>query len=83
MFRLTALKQRADALGIKRIDFSRQGGLVEFRPNPEVEPLKVIKLLQSGKHYRLDGQDKLRLRKDLPEDEARFVELENLLEQLA
>ena len=83
LFRLTALKQRADALGIKRIDFSRQGGLVEFRPNPEVEPLKVIKLLQSGKHYRLDGQDKLRLRKDLPEDEARFVELENLLEQLA
>jgi hypothetical protein len=48
-----------------------------------VEPLKVIKLLQSGKHYRLDGQDKLRLRKDFPEDEARCVEREHLVEQLA
>lgn len=83
LFRATALRLKADALGIKRIDFTRQGGVIEFRPQPNVEPIKVIKLIQSTSHYRLEGQDKLRLRKDLPDDEARFTELENLLERLA
>ena len=44
--------------------------------------MKVIKLIQTDRHYRLDGQDKLRLRKDLPEDEMRFKELESVLERL-
>ena len=83
LFRQTSLKLRADALGMRRVDISRQGGLFEFRPQAEVEPLKVIKLIQSDRHYRLDGQDKLRLRKDLADDEARFRELESLLERLA
>jgi len=83
LFLQTSLKLRADALGMRRVDISRQGGLFEFRPQAEVEPLKVIKLIQSDRHYRLDGQDKLRLRKDLADDEARFRELESLLERLA
>jgi transcription-repair coupling factor (superfamily II helicase) len=83
LFRITALRLKADLLGIKRIDMTRQGGLVEFRPQPNVEPIKVIKLIQSTQHYRLEGQDKLRLRKDLAEEEARFNELERLLERLS
>ncbi len=82
LFRLTALKQRANALGIKRVDLSRQGGVFEFRAKAEVDPLRVIKLIQSNRHYRLDGQDKLRLREELPDDEARFKALEALLERL-
>ena len=83
LFRITALRLKADLLGIKRIDMTRQGGLIEFRPQPNVEPIKVIKLIQSTQHYRLEGQDKLRLRKDLAEEEARFNELEGLLERLS
>jgi transcription-repair coupling factor (superfamily II helicase) len=83
LFRVTSLRLKADALGIKRIDMTRQGGVIEFRPQPNVEPIKVINLIQSTQHYRLEGQDKLRLRKELPEDEARFNELEKLLERLA
>ena len=83
LFRITALRLKADLLGIKRIDMTRQGGLIEFRPQPNVEPIKVIKLIQSTQHYRLEGQDKLRLRKDLAEEETRFNELEHLLERLS
>ncbi len=83
LFRVTALRLQADALGMKRIDFTRQGGVIEFRPQPAVEPIKVIKLIQSTSHYRLEGQDKLRLRKELPDEEARFTELKKLLERLA
>jgi transcription-repair coupling factor (superfamily II helicase) len=83
LFRITSLRLKADLLGIKRIDMTRQGGLIEFRPQPNVEPIKVIKLIQSTQQYRLEGQDKLRLRKDLAEDEARFKELEGLLERLS
>ena len=83
LFRQAGLRLRADRLGIKRIDFSRQGGVIEFREKPAVEPLKVIKLIQGDPHYRLEGQDKLRLRKDLVDDESRFEELESMLERLA
>jgi len=83
LFRVTALRLKADRLGIRRIDFTRQGGVIEFRPQPDIEPIKVIRLIQSTPHYRLEGQDKLRLRKDLADDAARFTELDTLLERLA
>jgi transcription-repair coupling factor (superfamily II helicase) len=82
LFRVAACKLEAQALGIRRIDFGRQGGVVEFKPNPTVDPGKVIKLIQSGARYRLEGQDKLRLRLDMPDAEARFGELSSLLERL-
>ncbi len=82
LFRLTRLKLAAMQIGIKRLDFGRQGGVVEFLPKPDVEPAKIVKLLQSGRGYRLDGQDKLRLKLDLPDASARFAEVEKLLRSL-
>ncbi len=82
LFRVTLLKLAAARLGIKRIDFGRQGGLVEFRAQPDVDPQKVIKLLQAGNKYRLEGQDRLRLRLDMPDAASRFAEVEKLLRSL-
>jgi transcription-repair coupling factor (superfamily II helicase) len=82
LFRVTGLKLVAARLGIKRIDFGRQGGLVEFRAQPAVDPAKVIKLIQSGSKYRLEGQDRLRLRADMPDAASRFLEIEKMLRSL-
>ncbi|MBI2799043.1 MAG: transcription-repair coupling factor [Gammaproteobacteria bacterium] len=83
LFRVTALKLAANRLGIKRIDIGRAGGVIEFQAQPDIDPMKVIKLIQGNPTYRLDGQERLRLRKDLAEPAARFSEIEKLLRDLA
>jgi transcription-repair coupling factor (superfamily II helicase) len=82
LFRVTRLKLAAVRIGIKRLDFGRQGGVVEFLPRPNVEPAKIVKLVQTGGHYRLDGQDKLRLKMEMADAAARFAEAEKLLRSL-
>ena len=38
-----------------------------FRPKPNVEPLTIIKMIQAQPRvYTLDGQDKLRVKMELP-----------------
>ena len=82
LFRVAALKLVAARLGIRRIDFGRQGGLVEFRPNPDIDPMKVIKLIQSGNRYRMEGETRLRLKADMPDAPNRFLEVEKVLRSL-
>ncbi|MSR13008.1 MAG: transcription-repair coupling factor [Gammaproteobacteria bacterium] len=83
LFRITRLKLAAASLDVKRVDLGRSGGVVEFKPHPNIDPAKVIKLIQSNAAYRLDGQEKLRLKKDLPDAPSRFNELEALFGRLA
>jgi len=67
LFAATALKLGATALGIKRLELGDKGGRVLFKPQPNLDPLRVIKLIQTQpKVYALDGQDKLRIRVELP-----------------
>lgn len=82
LFRITTLKLAAARLGIKRIDVGRTGGVIEFSPQPDIDPGRVIKLIQANLGYRLDGQERLRLRKELPDAASRFSELEQLLGRL-
>ncbi len=83
LFRLTALKLRARPLGIRRIDLGERGGRILFHPSPNIDPLRIIELVQQKpEHFRLKGQDALALTLELPDDAARFDFLENLLEAL-
>ena len=55
---------------------------ITFRPNPPVEPLRIIELVQKNKQIKLAGNDKLRIEKALsdPKDRAQYVR--DLLRQL-
>ena len=67
MFTVAELKLAATALGIRKLDVGEKGGRVTFTPKPNVEPLVIIKLIQSQPRvFSLDGQDKLKFRLDLP-----------------
>jgi Transcription-repair coupling factor (superfamily II helicase) len=53
---------------------------LQFSDQANVDPARIIKLLQDEPQtYRLDGSNKLRISKDLPEIQDRFTMLENLL----
>jgi len=67
LFALSSLKLMATPLGIRKLDLGANGGRITFREKPEIEPMAIIRLIQSQPRvYKLDGQDKLKLTLDLP-----------------
>ena len=83
LFRVAHLKLRAKNLGVKRLDFGSKGGKVEFYNNASVSPEKVISLITSHTSYTLEGSEKLRLTKELPDAISRLNEADFLLGYLA
>ncbi|MEQ9060627.1 MAG: transcription-repair coupling factor [Gammaproteobacteria bacterium] len=83
LFRVTSFKLEAERLGIRRIDLGSRGGRIEFHPKPAIDPMAVIELVQNHVEYRMDGGDKLKVVKELPDAEARFEELAALLRHFA
>ena len=76
LFGITELKLRAEKIGIRKIEAGPGGGRILFHPNPDLDPLKVILLIQGQPRvYKLDGQDKLRFTRsfDTPEAKLEFV----------
>ena len=84
LFRVTGLKLRATPIGIKKIEASPKGGRIVFGPEPKVDPAKLVQLIQQQRSvYKLDGKDKLRFVKELPDAETRVAEVEKLLAGIA
>ncbi len=80
LFAVTALKLRAEKLGIRKIEAGAAGGRILFHPNPDIDPIKIIQLIQTqARTYKLDGPDKLRFILPLETPEARSEFLEQLI----
>jgi len=84
LFHVTGLKLKTQPLGILRLDLGDQGGRVEFSPHTTVDPLAVVKLVQSQPAtYRLEGATMLRVSRQLTDFSARVAFAENLIDLLA
>lgn len=84
LHQVTELKLSAAKLGIKKIDYGQEGGRIVFIEQPDIDPMKIIKLIQSQPNtYKLDGNDKLRLIKPIIDIEFRIKALEELFEYLS
>ena len=83
LFKVTALKQLAGPLGVRKIDAGPKGAKIEFNARPNVDPTHLIALLQSAPRvYRLEGGTRLRITQDLPTGDARVAALSTLLKRL-
>ena len=83
LFALSGLKLMANPLGIRKLDLGPNGGRIVFREQPEVDPMTIIRLIQSQPRvYKLDGQDKLRITLDLPGATERIRSAQEVLLQL-
>jgi len=69
-------------LGIARIDASENAILLQFVPNPPIEPVRIIQLIQKKKNYRLAGQDRLRIEIKRPELKERVAEIRRVFGEL-
>ncbi|MCC7198308.1 MAG: transcription-repair coupling factor [Gammaproteobacteria bacterium] len=72
LFAASALKLRAAALGIARLDVGPGAGLVQFAADSRVDPARLIKLVQRDRRYRLDGGQKLRFAIAAADEAARL-----------
>ncbi|WP_122845793.1 transcription-repair coupling factor [Pseudomonas viridiflava] len=83
LVRITQLKLRAEQLGIRKIDAGPQGGRIEFAAETPVDPLTLIKLIQSQPNrYKFEGATLFKFMVPMERADERFNTIEALLERL-
>lgn len=55
------LRLRCETLGVRKIDCADTATVITFTSNPNIEPMALIRFLQSRKDARMLGPDKLRI----------------------
>lgn len=84
LFLVTELKLKATPLGITKIELGAQGGRLSFAPEPNIDPMKIISLIQTRpQEYKLDGQQRLKIVRALDDLDTRHKEIEELLKRFA
>jgi transcription-repair coupling factor (superfamily II helicase) len=79
LFETHRLRLQMAALGIKKIDANPVQITLQFVPNPPIDPMKIIQLVQTNKRIQLNGQDKLKI---LPADKEAFINFTQRLEAI-
>ena len=70
------------ALGIVKLDAGPAQISVQFEPNPPIDPIIIINLIQKNRNYKLAGQDKLSLSRHCPTLADRVAAVKEMLKQL-
>ena len=77
------LRLAAREMGIQKLDASEVAIQLTFVPNPPIDPMKIIQLIQSKRNYKLAGQDKLRVESPIPDVAMRIVRVKELMKELS
>jgi transcription-repair coupling factor (superfamily II helicase) len=76
------LRILAKPLGISKVDASGEAIQIQFIPNPPIDPLRVLHLIQTKRHYKLSGQDKLRIELKYGDITQRVLAIKNFFNEL-
>lgn len=83
LIRVTQIKIRAEAIGVTKLEANSRGGKVEFASDTKVDPLQIVKLVQSQPRvYKLEGANQLKFTMDLEATEKRIQTVIDLLDYL-
>ena len=83
LFEVSNLKQLARPLGIRKIDVGLKGGRIFFQPDANIDSVRIIQLIQTAPNiYKLDGQDTLRINKELPDAQSRLETLKYVFNEI-
>ncbi len=83
LFKVTELKLRLQPLGATRLDLGENGGRLEFGAETSVDPLAIIRLVQTEPGtYRLEGSNTLRVTRKLEDFDKRIEYASALLDRL-
>jgi transcription-repair coupling factor (superfamily II helicase) len=69
------LRVLARPYGVVKVDAAPGVISIAFRPNPPIDPMRIIELVQKNRHIKLAGNDRLRIERELkdPKDRAQMV----------
>jgi transcription-repair coupling factor (superfamily II helicase) len=76
------LRLAGKPLGVAKLDAGPSAIQLQFVPNPPIDPLHIIKLIQSDRSYKLAGQDKLTWMKASGDLQARVAAVKELFGRL-
>ncbi len=82
LFDVHRLRVLAKPFGVSKIDAAPALMVISFRPNPPVEAMKIIELVQKNRHIKLAGNDKLRIERATPEAKDRAQAIRDVLRAL-
>ena len=68
---------------MQKIDAAPSGIVVQFTAEPDVDPKKVLALVQSSRMYRLPGPDRVRIEQAHEDLKLRALEVRQFLKKLA
>ena len=68
--------------GIARLDVGPDSASIQFVPNPPIEPMKLIKLIQTRHEYKLAGPDRVRIDRPCPGLEQRLGLVNDFLREI-
>ena len=75
LFDTHRLRVLARSYGVLKVDANPKVMNITFRPNPPIDPMRIIELVQKNKSVKLAGNDRLRIDREIaePHDRAQFV----------
>ncbi len=82
LFDTHRLRVLAKPYGVMKVDAAPKLTTITFRPNPPVEALRIIELVQKNRHIKLAGNDKLRIERETPDAPARALLVREVLRLL-
>jgi transcription-repair coupling factor (superfamily II helicase) len=82
LFDVHRLRVLAKPYGVTKIDAAPKLTVISFVPNPPVEAIRIIELVQKNRHIKLAGNDKLRIERELAEPRERAQMARDVLRSL-
>jgi len=76
------LRIAAKPLGISKVDASSEAIQIQFVTNPPIDPMKIITMIQSKRHIKMAGQDKLRITLKYGDVAQRVLAVKNFFNEL-
>ena len=76
------LRIAAMPVGIVKIDAHAESAVLQFQPNPPIDAMRIIELVQKNRNIKLSGQDKLRVTANMPDLAARVAQVKSTIRSL-
>ena len=82
LFDVHRLRVLARTYGVARIDAGDKVTTITFAPNPPIEAIRIIELVQNNRHIKLAGNEKLRIERPAAEVKDRVQLVRDVLRSL-
>ncbi len=82
LFDVHRLRVLAKPYGVIKIDAAAALMVISFRPNPPIDAIRIIELVQKNRHIKLAGNDKLRIERETKDPKERAQLIRDVLRSL-